>query len=697
MSPTTLRHVAWLVFSVCLLRAETLSRYVSSSAPKALITVAPRKGASFRIPRTIYGTFLEHIGNSVFGGLSAQLLDNPSLEPYPASPEVIARRFSAPAFRASTHINLPLPWLPLRRDGRRYEQRSGNAANSSASLYVMGLPGREVGIRQPLYLPIEREREYRGSLFALAVEGAAPLSVTFRRHDHPDEILARADLQVANSGRWIKLPFVLKLRAGVIAPMEIVDYAVAVNDGGRVSLDQIHLYPADAPDGFEPDVVRYARELRSPLLRYGGNFSSGYHWRDGVGPLDQRPTRLNAAWGIPEYNEFGTGELMEFCRLTGSLPQICLNLGTGSVEEARDWVEYCQGAPGSPGGRRRSANGHTAPYAVGAWELGNELYDDSQLGWYTPQAYARRYLAFFQAIRPLVPSVTPILATGGEINAFKKWNGALLDIAGSEVHYVTTHLVADLEDVQDRNAGRDAIVRAALALPVGVGRALEGIRDQIDANPVTRGHVKAAYTEWLFRSPPQFALPSYDNMGGAVIAAGWLNMLLAHSDFIPIANMTGLMEFGGIWKQRGRVYVTPQYWVMYLYSRYAGDTIIETDTQGLEYDVHRGQMFAPEIAGVPFLDVLATVTPANGEIALFVVNRNEQASRPAAIRIDDFRTGPDVRVLSLYAGSMLDKNDEEHQQAVRPRESKIVMNGSSLDFVFPPGSVTVLLFPPGRE
>src|SRR5713101_6935934 len=278
-TPFTTALTRWLLLagaSAASLVPQTLSRYVNSADAEAVITVLPGQRAAYRIPRTIYGTFLEHIGESVFGGVSAQLLDNPSLEPYPATPEIINQRFSAAAFRQSTRFNLPLPWLPLRPAGRRYELRSGNAANSTSFLYLMGLAGREVGVRQSVYLPVERELTYRGVLFASASEGALTLNVSFRRHDHPGEVLAKSALQVPGDGKWIKLPFQLKLPAGTVAPLDLVDFAVGVNDGERVSLDEIRLYPADAEGGLDPEIVRYAKELDSPLLRYGGNFSSGY-------------------------------------------------------------------------------------------------------------------------------------------------------------------------------------------------------------------------------------------------------------------------------------------------------------------------------------------------------------------------------------------------------------------------------------
>ena len=687
----TLASILLTEISVGALHANELSRYARSSATDAVIIVSPDKRASFKIPRTIYGTFLEHIRQSVYGGVSAELLENPSLEAHPASLDYVSRRFGANEYRQSARLNLPMAWLPLSPAGRRYELRSGSAANSSDYLYVMGMPGREIGIRQPVYLPVERQLEYHGLLFALADAGPIALNVSFRQHDNADRILSQSNLDISELHRWVKLPFKLILPKGAVPALENVDFAISLKNGGRISLDEIRLYPADAIDGLDPEVIRYSEQLASPLVRYGGNFSSGYHWEDGVGLLDARPTKINQAWGIPEYNEFGTDELMAFCRRIGSLPQICLNLGSGSVDEARNWVEYCQGSADSPQGRRRAANGHPEPYKVSAWEFGNELYDRTQLGWYTPEGYASRYLEFFHAIAPLVPVGTKLLATGAELNAFEKWNAVLLKIPGPEIQYITTHLVADLEQTADRGKDYEGVAAAGLALPVGVGRRLGALRTQIRA---TSDRKQVAYSEWLFRSPEGSRLPNFDNMGGAVIAAAWLNMLALNSNWIPVANMTGLMEFAGIHKRRGRTYVTPQYWVLHLYSKYAGDTVIGTETRVGQYDVHGGQLFAPEIPNVPFLDVLGTAK--SDQLSLFVVNRNPHNAQSASIRLDHAAGRRDVEVLTL-AGALLDRNDEEHPATVRPVASHTQARGGELHHVFPPCSVTVFLFAPPTQ
>lgn len=681
-------------------RCQSPSTYVRTQAREARIEVIASRHAPFTIPRTVYGTFLEDIGHSVFGGVSAELIDNPSFEAYDASLETLKQRFSAPEFERSTHIGLPLPWLPLRdHEGVRYEPRWGHAANSNRYLYLMGLADQEVGIRQTIYLPIERERVYGGSLFAASAGSAVTLALSFRRHDFADAVLASADVSLpakpSDAGAdpaWRRYDFKLALPEGAVAPLEPVDFAVSIKDGDRVSVDEILLYPADAIDGLDPEIIRVAKELHSPLLRFGGNFTSGYHWRDGIGPVERRPTEINQSWGFPEYNLFGTDELMKFCDLIGAQPQICLNLGSGTPEEARDWVEYCQGGPDTPMGKLRATNGHPEPYPVAAWELGNELWGNFQIGWETPQLYSDRYRAFYAAIRDLVPQKTMIFANGADVDEFRDWNAEIINKDAGILRYLTTHFVVGMETMVAKQSGRDAAWAADFAIPIGVAQALEPVKAQIDARPDARGKVKLAYTEWLFWAPEGSDYPRWDNMGGAVLGAGWMNMLLSHADFVPVSDMTGLVEFAGIYQKRGRVYVTPQYWAFWLYSNFAGDTPVETRTEVSEYDVHGGERRVPEISNVPNLDVLATSDSQKSVLTLFVVNRDWRKPIAATIRIDDFTPGTQGSVRTLNADSILSGNDEEHLDRVHPVVTKLPISGNSFRYEFPAHSVTAISF-----
>ena len=123
--------------------------------------------------------------------------------------------------------------------------------------------------------------------------------------------------------------------------------------------------PLSDERGFRRDVLDAVRPLRIPILRWpGGNFVSGYHWLDGVGPLADRPRRSELAWYAEESNRFGTDEFIQYCRAVGTEPHICVNMGTGTMDEAQAWVEYCNGTGntlvGEPAAQARPSRAATA-------------------------------------------------------------------------------------------------------------------------------------------------------------------------------------------------------------------------------------------------------------------------------------------------------------------------------------------------
>jgi alpha-N-arabinofuranosidase len=355
-------------------------------------------------------------------------------------------------------------------------------------------------------------------------------------------------------------------------------------------------------------------------------------------------------------------------------------------------VEYLQGAQATAEGAQRAASGHPDPYDVGSYELGNELWGRFQIGWLTPEGYAARYKVFLDAIRNLVPPGTALYANGADLDHFQDWNGELIARDGPDLSYLTTHFVVATDDSVNKSADHDERLAAGFALPVGVGNYLAAALAQIDANPATRDRVRLAFTEWIFLSPPEAKLPNFSNLGGAVITAAWMNMILSHADFVPVSDMTGLIEGGGIHKQRGRVYLTPQCWAFSLYSNYAGDTLAASQTQVRMYDVHRGLRRVPEIPGVPYLDVLATRHSHGGDLVLFVVNRDSHNAIPTSIRLKDFTPAPTVQVKTLNAEAITTQNDEEHPDRVRPVSSTLPLSGTELQYAFPAHSVSVLTF-----
>src|SRR5208283_4173288 len=174
---------------------------------------------------------------------------------------------------------------------------------------------------------------YTGSIYAKPVSGPNEIEISLRKRNRPQDIAAKQTVRPA-SGGWSRLEFALEIPKGAAASREAMDFVIAVSDEARVLVDQVFLFPADNVDGMNPEMIEMAKALRTPVVRFGGNYTSGYHWRDGIGPVDKRVSMLNQAWGMPEYNHFGTDEFLRFCSLIGAQPQIALNLGSGTPEEA---------------------------------------------------------------------------------------------------------------------------------------------------------------------------------------------------------------------------------------------------------------------------------------------------------------------------------------------------------------------------
>jgi alpha-N-arabinofuranosidase len=638
-----------------------------------VITIDVSKPLPFKIPATIFGTFLEPIGNSTYGGLWADALTNPSFEENLWSARRIAEMIKEePALARASALGLPLPWEPLDyAQGERYEPRWNDAANSFRSVLIMALPQKETGVREKIYLPVHRVWRYNASVYVKHISGPASLEISIRERNKPDIVLASQAVALKNDG-WQKYEATLDIPEGKLAPLEPADFVLSARDGTRVLVDQAALFPADAVDGMDPDMVAMSRAMKTPLVRFGGNFTSAYHWRDGIGPLDKRVSMLNVAWGIPEYNQFGTDEFLQYCKLIGAQPQIALNLGTGTPDEAAAWVKY--------------VNEHWGDRSGGlVWELGNELWGTFQAGYPTIDLIASRTKAFSDAIRAVDPGAR-LIGTGGDPDSYSDWNAAQLTNPAGTFAYLSTHFVVGDAETVKKNPSPDFLAEASFALPIGLERKLRQMRQQLDSSGAK--DIRTAFTEWLFHAPEDVA-PRFDNMGGAIATGGFLNMLLRNSDIVPISDMTGIIEFGGIWKKRGRAYGTPAYYAFSMYSNAGAAQLVATETQGETYDVHDGITRIPEIPKAPYLDVVAAVSETKETLTLFCVNRDLTRDLSADFSLTGF-VPASAKVTMLFSSSIYDQNDELHSEAVHPRSEPVTIHSQKFQHTFRHESVTVI-------
>ncbi len=657
----------------CLLAASGLAL----GAAPITIQIHAQQKANYTIPRTAFGTFLEPIGNSTYNGLWAEILQNPSLEENLWSAGAVARMIQEqPELVRASQLALPLPWEPLDpAEGNRYEPRWGDAANSWRSLAVFGVPGKATGIKQRVYLPIHRELKYQGSLYAKHLSGPVDLTISLRIHDHADQILSQSKIDAPDT-QWHRYGFSLNIPQGELEELEPADFVVQVAGDERVQVDQLSLMPRDAVDGMDPDIVRMAKEMHTPVVRFGGNFTSGYHWRDGIGPRDKRVSMLNIAWGIPEYNQFGTDDFLHFCELIGAQPQIALNLGSGTAQEAADWVSY--------------VDNHWPTHGGLLWELGNELWGDWNLGYPTLEELPGRTRQFSEAIRRIDPRAR-LIATGQDPDDYQAWNAAQLTNPPGTFDFLSTHFVVTDDRLQQLHADPDTVALDSFALPVELGRRLRNMQKQINETAGYRDKVHIAFTEWLWvccddRKPAN--APKWDNMGGAVITAGFLNMLLANADVAPISDMTGIVEFAGIWKKRARAFGTPAYYAFQMYSGADIDVPVKVSTDTGHYNVQRGVTRLPDIPDVPYLDVVAALNKAGDKLTLFCVNRHLDRGVPASVSLEDFSARANAAIKTLDSESIYDFNNELRPESVAPVRTIAELKNGVLSYTFPAASVT---------
>lgn len=677
----SIRRFLFPLCSLTLISVAAAQITPGTPMPEVVTVRVDAAGDLGKVSPYIFGTFLEPIDYSINNGVDAEILVNGSLEAGLWNHAMLEQMFrnQPELIDSSDGTGIPLPWQPLNRAaGNRYELHVGDAANSWQSLEILGIPDQLTGIMQRVYLPVPRTWGYHVSLYAKHVAGPVKLQVSIRERD-TGKVLATADLN-APADSWTKYSVHLSLPPGSVRRLEPVNFGISVEGSERVDVDQISLTPDDAIGTFDPDVVRMAQAMHMTELRLGGNFSSYYHWRDGIGPRDKRVAMKNIAWGIPEYNNFGTDEFLEFCRLLHAEPQFDLNMGSGTPEEAADWVKYIRAR-------------YQGPLIL---EMGNELYGKWQVGYAETGDIAARTLAFSKAVRPVAQGAT-LMATGDTPNDFEQWNAAQLTNPPGTFDLLTTHFITGTNHTRLKPGSPDFMAAAAYAVPYAVGENFDRMQAQIDSAPGYKGKAHLAVTEWLFNSKGAGERnftnesPSSRNEGGAVMIASTFNTYFRHNHQVKLVDMTGLMEFAGIWKRREQVFASPAYYVFRMYSSAKGETVLPVVSDTGTYGVKNGTAGFGHAENVPYIDVAATRSIDGKTLTLFCVNRSLTEDVPTRFEIARFDPESLAKAEQISAVSRYVINDEVEPKRVVPMPLSVTAKpGQPLDIVLPHESVTVI-------
>lgn len=430
--------------------------------------------------------------------------------------------------------------------------------------------------------------------------------------------------------------------------------------------------------GFRLDVLEAIKELNPKVVRWpGGNFSSGYHWIDGVGPREERPRRYDMAWGAEESNAFGTDEFLEWCRLVGAEPFIVVNAGNGTPEEAAGWVEYCNSKGGTYYASLRRRYGHADPYGVRLWGVGNELYGRWQIGFCLDGAEcARRTMEFANEMRKVDPNIE-IVAVGCED---PEWNLEMVKKAGEYFDYLSVHIYV----------GGDKPYRELAAVPLDIEERLRNVYGLVQSARRRYGvkrEIRLAFDEWNVWYPEAKA-PLHEQVTGvrdAVFTGGVLNALQRLCREVPIGcfaqtvNVLPLI----IAAEDGRMALTPQYLVFKLYGENTGDHVLKT---AVDTDHYRSSgLMRP----VPYVDLSATATEDGRTIYLHVVNRHEK--EPAELEISFRNFTPKEASCMYVAGEKVDdRNTLGEPDRVKIERKDGAVEGGRLHVDLPAHSVNVI-------
>ncbi len=448
---------------------------------------------------------------------------------------------------------------------------------------------------------------------------------------------------------------------------------------------------ADA-EGFRTDVIEAVRRLKPPLLRWpGGNFVSGYHWADGIGPRDQRPRRPDLAWHGVESNRFGTDEFMRYCELVGTEPYLCVNMGTGTMDEAAAWVEYCNGTDDTYWASQRRANGHEEPYGVKLWGLGNEMYGPWQIGQLSAQDYVKAARQYAKVMTWTDPSIE--LVSCGE-TGWADWDRVVLEGLAEFVRYHSVHIYTGSDDywtdvLMPHQAERAIRITGALI-------------EQVRYNQKIKHPIRIAYDEWnvWFRERDgRDGLEERYTLADALAVTTFLHGFLRHSSLVPIANLAQLVNvIAPIMTSDDGIFLQTIYHPLRLFADHLGEQSLDVFTACGTHELVQpqdGERWPYQVADLgpfPVLDATATYSPDRRQVMLSVINRDPEQDVSTELQLAQALEPVTATVEVVNGDSTTASNSFDAPEAVSVATTTIEKFQSGTVHTFPAHSHSVVTF-----
>lgn len=550
----------------------------------------------------IYGQFIEHLGRCIYGGLWAEMLEDRKFY-YPVTGEAPAWTMFKPGPRSwdgeghAYELLLRSPWMIIgKKQNVSMVKNNAFVGEHTPRIALDGTPG---GLLQNRLALVEG-KGYTGRVVLAGTPESGPIRVSLVWGGGAND---RDTITIEKLTKTFTT-FPLHFRAQSSTDNGRLE--IVATGKGHFFIGTASIMPDDNILGWRADVVALLKELNSPVYRWpGGNFVSGYNWKDGIGDADRRPPRKNPAWKGVEHNDVGIDEFMQLCREINTEAYIAVNTGLGDFTAAAEEIEYVNGGLDTPMGQLRAKNGHSKPYGVKWWAIGNEMYGDWQLGHMPLEEYVQKHNRVVEAMQKVDPAMQPIA-----VGALGPWSKQMLTACSDHMSLISEHLYCqDKEDVTEH-----------------AGQIAERIREIANAHreyrrsiPNLAGkNIRIALDEWNY----WYGAYEYGELGTRYFLQDGLGAAIGLHEFFRNSDLFFMANYAQTVNVIGAIKTTK--------------TGAELETTGLVLKLYRERFgtipvqlkgeFAP-------LDVAAALSSDRATLSLAIVNPTEQ-SRSITLKLD---------------------------------------------------------------
>ncbi|HZM88921.1 MAG TPA: alpha-L-arabinofuranosidase C-terminal domain-containing protein [Blastocatellia bacterium] len=437
-------------------------------------------------------------------------------------------------------------------------------------------------------------------------------------------------------------------------------------------------------DGYRTDVMEAVRQLNVSILRWpGGNFASGYNWKDGIGPRDQRPVRTELAWNALESNRFGTDEFLRYCERLKTEPYICINLGLGTIDDARHWVEYCNESRRTFWADQRRKNGREQPYKVTYWALGNEIDGPWQLGHKNADEYAKFALEAAKAMRAVDRNIKLVASGSSNYGAdWIGWNRTTLATLRNVIDYIAIHTyINNRENDLERFLGWSQTIDNYIEVTAGLIKQAQS--GQQNPRPIY-----IAYDEWnvWYRAFERQGLEEIYNFEDALAMGMFFNSFFRHADVVKMANLAQMVNvIAPIMTNKQGIFLQPTFFPLVEYGKQRGNTSIDAWVSSPTYKIGN----RPPLR---YLDVSATYNAGERVIYLNVLNRSKDKDISTRIENQEGEFQGEMGIWEMNHTDLKATHTFGDDKRVRPveRKTSASVKNNSLIYTFPAHSLTIL-------